>query len=100
MSGSLAWLRSKNITSHSVAVAVISAATLIMGDESVRDWVLASFSAHPKIGTAIISAAGIILKYSHSSSPAGTMAQARQVMSEPDAPTAKQVDAATPPKGA
>lgn len=95
MNALLAWLKSKNITSHSVAVAVASAAALIMSDEQVRSWITGAFVDHPKIATGIISAAGIILKYSHSSSPAGTMAQARQVLTSPDAPTAKQVDDAT-----
>ena len=68
---------------------------LIMGDEQVRSWITGAFVDHPRISTAIIGAASIILKYSHSSSPAGAVAQAKEVINSPDAPTASQVDAAT-----
>ena len=91
----LAWLRSKNVTSHSIALGVVSLAGLIMGDEQVRSWITGAFVDHPRISTAIIGAASIILKYSHSSSPAGAVAQAKEVINSPDAPTASQVDAAT-----
>ena len=36
MNAFIAWLKSKNVTSHSIAVTVISAAGLIMSDEQVR----------------------------------------------------------------
>jgi hypothetical protein len=96
MNALVAWFKSKNITSHSIAVAIVGLASLIMTDETVRNFILGFFTKRPDVGVAIVSLAGIILKYSHSSSPAGAVAQAKAVLSEPDAPTAKQVDAATP----
>jgi len=90
------WLRSKSITSHSVAAALVLAATVITSDQQVRDFVLGLFQAHPKIATAIVSLAAIILKYSHSSSPAGAIAQAQTIEATPNAPTQAAVDAAKP----
>ena len=46
----------------------------------------------------IIILAGIVAKYSHSSSPAGTVANAKAIMAQPNAPTAAQVDSATATK--
>jgi hypothetical protein len=91
----LSWLRSKSITSHTIAVAAIAAATLITTDQQLRDFVLELFKAHPVIGTDIIALAGIILKYSHSSSPAGTVATATAILASPERPTAGEVLAAT-----
>jgi hypothetical protein len=96
MSELIAWFKSKNINSHAIAASAIALSTLVMTDETVRNFVLGLFQQHPKIGTGIVTLAGIILKYSHSSSPAGAVAQARQVLDSPDAPSAKAVDAATP----
>jgi hypothetical protein len=93
MNSFLLWIKSKNITSHSIAAVVIGAAGLIMTDETVRNFVLGLFQKHPNIGTAIVSLAGIILKYSHSSSPASTVAQAKAVLASPDAPMASAIDA-------
>ena len=95
MNALLAWLRSKNITSHTIAAALAVIAGLIVKDEQVRDFLISSLVAHPKIAAGIVSAAGIWFKYSHSSSPAGAVAQAKQVLTSPDAPTSSQVDAAT-----
>ena len=94
MNAILAWLKSKSITSHTVAAAAVALSTLIMTDEQARDFVLKLFAAHPKIGTTIVALAGIILKYSHSSSPAGTVATAQQIVAAPDPPTQAAVDAA------
>ena len=94
--GIQAWLRSKNWTAHTVAIAAVAAATAVTTDQQVRDFVLGIFQAHPKIGTGIITAAGIILKYSHSSSAAGTVATAENVMASPNAPSPAAVAAANP----
>jgi hypothetical protein len=91
----IAWIRSKNITSHTVAVASIALATIITTDQQVRDFILGLFKDHPAIGSDIVLLAGVILKYAHSSSPAGAVAESRAVLAKPDAPTAAQVDAAT-----
>ena len=94
MEGLSAWFRSKNITAHTVAVAAIAAATAITTDEQVRSFLVGVFQQHPKIASAIIGAAVIILKYSHSSSPAGTVANAESVLAAPNPPTATAVQAA------
>jgi hypothetical protein len=91
-----AWLKSKNLTSHSIAAAAIALATLITTDQQVRDFLISTFQQHPKIGTSIVTIAGIILKYSHSSSPAGTVATAQQIESSPNPPTPAEVVAANP----
>jgi hypothetical protein len=99
MNSFVSWLKSKSITSHSVAAVAVSLATLIMTDETVRNFVLSTFDHHPKIGSSILALAGIILKYSHSSSPAGTVATAQAIESAPNPPTPAAVEAAKP-KGA
>jgi len=94
----VAWFKSKNVTAHSIAAVAILAATAITTDQQLRDFVLGFFTAHPKIGTGILTAAGIILKYSHSSSDAGAVAAAEKVLSSPNPPTPAAVAAATPPQ--
>jgi pantothenate kinase type III len=69
----IAWFESRNITSHTVAAVAISAATLISTDEQVRSFLVSAFQQHPKIASELIALAGIILKYSRSSSPAGAV---------------------------
>ena len=100
MKALLAWLRSKNITSHTVAVAAITLAGLITKDEQFRDFVLSLLKAHPSLGPDVVLLAGVILKYSHSSSPAGTVAAAQVIEATPDPPPPTQaaVDAAKPSK--
>ena len=95
MSKIASWFRSKNITAHAVAVVAVTAASLITGDQQVRDFLIELFKAHPAIGADIIAVAAIVLKYSHSSSAAGTLATARVINDSPDAPTATQIDAAS-----
>jgi hypothetical protein len=89
-----AWLKSKNLTSHTVAAGAIALAGLIMADQQVRDFIISASVAHPKIGAGIIALAGIILKYSHSSSPAGTVATAEVIQASPNAPSPSAVEAA------
>jgi hypothetical protein len=67
----IAWFRSKNITSHTIAALAIAAAGLITTDQQVRDFIIQSLQAHPKIAADIVLAASIILKYSRNSSPTG-----------------------------
>ena len=92
--GLIAWFKSKNITAHSIAVIAIAAATAITTDEQVRSFVTGMFQNHPKIFTGIMSAAAIILKYSHSSSAAGTVANAQSIEASPKPPTPAAVQAA------
>lgn len=65
----LAWLKSKNITSHTVVVAIVFLATALVEDQQVRDFFISMFQTHPKIVAVVISLAGIIFKYSRSSAP-------------------------------
>jgi len=90
----ISWFRSKNITAHSIAVAAVALATLYTTDEQFRDFVISSFQNHPKILADLTFAVGIILKYSHSSSDAGTVATAEKVMASPNPPTPAAVEAA------
>ena len=69
----VAWLKSKNITSHTVFGVITVMASAVVLDEQIRTFVLGLFAAHPKIGTAIIAIAGIILKYSTGMSAAGVL---------------------------
>lgn len=70
MSRFIAWLKSKNVNAHTVAAVLVTVAGAIVLDSEVRNFVLELFAVHPKIGTAIITAAGIYFRYSHSSKPA------------------------------
>jgi heme A synthase len=96
MNSLTAWFKSKNITAHTIAAVAILAATTITTDQQVRDFVIGLFQAHPKIGTSILTVAGIILKYSHSTSAAGTVVAAEKVMASPNPPTPAAIAAATP----
>jgi hypothetical protein len=92
----IAWLKSKNVTSHTVAAISISAATLITTDQQARDFVQVLFKAHPSVIPDILLIAGIILKYSHSSSPAGAIVAGGKALDAPNAPTPLQIAAADP----
>ena len=89
------WFRSKSITSHTIAVALLSIAGVIAGDKQVQDFLVSLLAAHPGAAAEIISVAVIAAKYSRSSSPAGTLATARDIKDSGNAPTAAQVDAAS-----
>ena len=89
-----AWFRSKNITTHTIAAFLLAAAGLIATDQQVQDFIVQLFKAHPALGSEIVAVALIIAKYSHSSSPAGAVAQSRAILANGNAPTTKQVDAA------
>lgn len=89
-----AWLKSKSITAHTIAAVLFLASSAIVTNQDLRDFILQTFQNHPKIGTVIIALAGIVFKYSHSSSPAGTVALAQVIETLPSAPTQTAVDAA------
>ncbi len=92
----LAWLKSKNISSHAIAATAVGIATLIMTDQQVRNFILKIFANHPDIGSAVVLIAGTILKYSNPSSPAGSVAAAQVIASSPNPPTQAAVEAAKP----
>ncbi len=90
----LAWLRSKNWTAHTVFVLAVTAAGIITGDPDVQQLLVTLLKAHPVAASNIILLACVIAKYTHSSSPAGTMATARTIQAAPNTPTTAQVNAA------
>lgn len=90
----IAWVKSKNITAHSIAAAAIALAGLYSTDQQFRDFILSLVQNHPKIAADITLAVGMILKYSHSSSAAGTVATAQTILASPKAPTPEAVEAA------
>lgn len=78
-----AWLKSKNITSHSVAAFVIGFCVLYDSSPEVRQYIAGLFVGYPivvtKLGIAvthILGAVAIWTKYSHSSSITGTLTRA------------------------
>ena len=102
MNNFIAWLRSKNVTTHTIGVAIITFAFAYDSYAPLRDYIGTIFTGYPVVVTRIgeLAAnivAGVTLwrNYSHSSSPAGTLATARTIQASPDAPTAAAVDAAT-----
>ena len=90
----IAWFKSKNITTHAIAAFCISAAVFITSDPQAQQYLLELLKAHPALATDIVLMAGLIAKYSHSSSSAGTVANARAILANGSAPTTAQVDAA------
>lgn len=78
----LSWLKSKNITSHSIVVAIIFMAGIVVEDQSVRNFVLQLFQTHPKLGTMLLTLAGIVFKYSRSSTPTSVLEQASVIKKE------------------
>ena len=95
MNNLVAWLRSKNFTAHTVAALCIAAATLITTDPQVQQVLVSLFREHPAALADITLLAGLIFKYTRSSSDAGTMATARDIKASGNAPTSAEVDAAT-----
>jgi len=92
--GLVAWFKSKNITAHSIAVFAIGFATLYTTDEQFRDFILSLVQSHPKIAADLSLLVGIILKYSHSSSSAGTVATAQAIEASANPPSRAAVQAA------
>ena len=91
----ISWFKSKNITAHMVFGLATATAAAITFDPQVQQFLVAVLKGHPALVADILLAAGVIAKYSHSSSPAGTLATARVINASPDAPTSTEVDAAT-----
>ena len=90
----IAWFKSKNITAHTIAAILVVVAGAITGDQQVRDFLITLFQKHPAVFADLSAIAGIYLKYSHSSSAAGTIATAQTIEASPNPPTAAAVDAA------
>lgn len=90
-----AWFLSKSWTSHTVAAALVTLAGILAFDLRAQQLVTALFKGHPEAASEIILVAGLIAKYTHSSSPAGTVAAAKVIVASADAPTASQIEAAS-----
>ena len=95
MSKFLAWLKSKNWTAHSVLAAAIVIAGVIKTDPQVQQILIALFAHHPAVVAQIMALAAVVLKYSHSSSAAGTIANARRIATSSNPPTETAIAAAT-----
>ena len=93
-----AWLKAHSITAKTVIVSIVAAAGVITINPQVQSFVLLTFKNHPAIGTWIIAAAGLVTMLMSPHSDAGALAHAKSIQSQPDAPTAAQVDAATTAK--
>jgi predicted permease len=98
----VAWLRSKNITTHTIGAAIITFAVAYDSYPPLRNYIGGVFVGYPvfvtQVGQILTNIAmGVALwrNFSHSSSAAGTVAQARTIIASPDAPTAAEVQAAT-----
>jgi hypothetical protein len=90
-----AWFRSKSWTAHTVAAGLVTLAGIVALDPQAQRFITALFKGHPEAVSEIILFAGLVAKYSQSSSPAGTMATARVIADKPDAPTASEVERAS-----
>jgi hypothetical protein len=95
MNALVAWLRSKNWSTHAIVVSLGSFAVFITSDPQAQQFLVSMLKAHPAIATQIIVLAGIITTYKRSSSPAGTVAQGIIVAAGTNPPTAAQVNATT-----
>ena len=92
-----AWMKGKNITTHSIAVFAGMASIVITANAyGSRDALLQLFHDHPKLGSDLVLLAGVIAAYKRSSSMAGTLANARAINDAPGTPTLAQIDAADP----
>jgi hypothetical protein len=91
-----AWFKSRSISSHWIAGLLIGAAGIISTDQQVQTFITGLFINHPAAAAQIIAVAGLILKYTPARSDAGVLAAARTINGSGNAPTAAEVDAATP----
>ena len=89
----VAWLKSKNWTTHAVLALALPAAGIITFDPQAQQLLVDLLKSHPALAADIILLAGVIAKYSHSSSQAGTLANARNIEATKSIPSAK-IDAA------
>jgi hypothetical protein len=98
-----AWLKSKNVTTHTVGAAILTFAVAYDSSPDLRNYIGTVFVGYPVVVTklGILTAnivAGVTLwaKFSHSSSSAGTLAKAQTIASLPNPPTQAAIDAAKP----
>ena len=101
----IAWLKSKNITTHTIGAAIVGFAVVYNSSSEVRDYIGTLLVGYPvvvtKIGVLCADiVAGVTLwrNYSHSSSAAGTVARSNAIMASHNRPTYTQFAAVTAPK--
>lgn len=90
----LAWLRSKSITAHAVALAALTLASVVAADPQLQQWLKQVCGPHVGLATELIGFCVIVAKYSHSSSAAGKVAAADVIMAGQNPPTAEAIAAA------
>jgi hypothetical protein len=90
----VAWLKSKNITSHVIAGLITTLSTGFAFDPTFRGAVGMLFVNYPRTLASLGAVLTIWLKYSHSSSEVGTVARAQNILQSPNPPTQTEVDAA------
>jgi hypothetical protein len=98
-----AWMKGKNITTHSVGAAIVAFAVAYNASATVRDYIGTALVGFPvvvtKIGVLsadIVGAVTLWRNYSRSSNAAGILATARAVNDNPNGPTVMEVNAADP----
>ncbi len=90
-----AWINSKGGFSHVIAVLFAGGIAAYAGVPAFHDLALKVYNALPStVEESIIAVIGLYAWYHHASSPAGTLARARSITSNGNAPTAAEVDAA------
>ena len=101
----ISWCKSKNLTTHTIGLAIVTAAFAYDSSPDLRNYIGTLFTGYPVVVTklgelAANIVAGVTLwrNYSHSLSAAGAVAHAKAIQSSPDAPTSAAVDAATTTK--
>ena len=98
------WVKSKNITTHTVGAAIVTFAFVYDSSPTVRNYIGTTLTGFPVVVTNlgvlctnIVAGVTLWRNYSHPSSPAGTMVQAEIIANSPNPPTKAEVNAATPP---
>jgi len=81
------WLKSKNISAHSTVIVILAIAGYITNSQTAQTWLLNNLSTHIVFATGIISLAGIIFRYSKSSTAQSTVQQAQQLLGLITTPT-------------
>jgi choline kinase len=104
LKGFPSWLRSKNITTHTVGAAIVGFAIVYNSSPDVRNYIGTLLVGYPVVVTKIgVLAADIVAgvtlwrNYAHSSTAAGIVARSNAIMAGNNPPTKIQVLAATPP---
>jgi hypothetical protein len=90
----LAWLKSKNWSTHAIGAGLVTIFTIISTSQQAQQFLVTMFQAHPVIASQIVLLATIVVTYKRSSSPAGTVAQSKAIMASDDPPTATEIKAA------